>query len=607
MGELQGRPAHHAATGLCEAPVDWRPTLLASSKILTALPGAVEADYLGLGERLQDFYARTRHLSETSATVSSKMSGQNVANEISGLQYVLDQTGTMRDGSRQSVATLDSILEELCRTRANLSAFTNITRHLHSLCNMIKIETARLGSSAAGFSTLATDVSELVKRIEDKATVLSEQSDSLITLIRSSFNRVASLETQQKARIRTILDDAFRKLEEITRHQVLSSRVLQDLSQQWTTISDDIGRIVFSLQSHDSTRQQIEHVVHVLDCLVDEPPQDPDAECRLVLRACVLQRAQLENASNEAVDAGERIVESLRNLAATVKGISTKTRRAAGSDDHKSATFMGELEKGLVSIVGALKEYEDLNGSLYQTLEHVAEPVKKMSTFLREIAQIGTALRMVGLNACIHAAHVGDQGVALSVLAESIHRVAGETSENIGAVSSRLETVVALAGKIADLSEDQALEGGQNTSSTRERLEAMITELSEAVRDGAAALSEIEGEARTLSGDLGDTATGMQAHFRLEKGLENVLVQMDDMLYALESHTPDNPGTPIENSRVEQFLARYTMQSERAVHQSVMEQPRAGESDSDGLEDFLFQDDAPKAADDDLGDNVELF
>ena len=71
-------------------------------------------------------------------------------------------------------------------------------------------------------------------------------------------------------------------------------------------------------------------------------------------------------------------------------------------------------------------------------------------TFIGDIEKIGIEIRMIGLNACIRAAHVGEKGTALGVLADSIHQLSGDTSGLTDAISENLKKVIQAARELTD-------------------------------------------------------------------------------------------------------------------------------------------------------------
>lgn len=528
-------------------PLDWTPALTACARRLRAIPAALETDYLALGGHLQRFHDHTVKLSKSAGNVSSTLSDETMRQEVDGLRAIIEQTTCLQQESRQSAVSISALLDELVDTRLHLAAFTNISRHLHALCNVIKIETARLGNAAGNFSSLASEVGALVADIEDRRTELWEQSENLILLLRVSVRQVAQIEARQTSSTARIIKETEKKLLAVHQHRGEMARSLSRIAAQWDSISVDIGGVVVSLQSHDSTRQRLEHAAEALVAVLGEIRRGNSASDRLVLQACRLQEAQIESAGHEAINAGQRMGVSLLSLATAVRaiageGASNEQSKKRSDDD----SFGSDLEKSLLAIRSATLELEELNQNLAHALSQVARPVKSMSSLLDDVARVGGTLRLLGLNACVHACHVGTEGAALSLLAEDVHRVSLETSEKIQAVSSRLERTIALASRISTDSAMKESLGAGGAADLRRRVDTMITEVTPRIREASGLLERMKREATSLAKEITDTAATVRGSRRLAHGLESVLELMDRIVEVAEQRATDHLASPDE-------------------------------------------------------------
>ena len=68
-----------------------------------------------------------------------------------------------------------------------------------------KIESARLGQSAAGFDTLASDVGELSVQVNDKAAMILKRKDELARTIEQTLTGVLNSGAQQHDQVMAIL------------------------------------------------------------------------------------------------------------------------------------------------------------------------------------------------------------------------------------------------------------------------------------------------------------------------------------------------------------------------------------------------------------------
>ena len=373
---------------------------------------------------------------------------------------------------------------------------------------------------------------------------------------------------------------------------------MQDVAARWNKITRDIGEVVSSLQFHDITRQRIEHAKESLVEMADGGPG--------ALAACELQRAQLDHARIEVLSAIERIVESLRDLARHVDEMceATRTLVKVTDADISGSSFISSLEKSFSALTGSIAEYDRINEELAATLDHAVRTIGAMSEFIGDIEKIGIEIRMIGLNACIRAAHVGEKGAALGVLADSIHQLSADTSGPCRQDIGKPENGHPVSPGIDR--QGQPREAGDDKG--RRQLEQDVARMMKPLRrvdeETLAILRRINAKGKALSDDITAAYSGIQVHAQFDRGIDDVVGRLDACIARMKSFLPVN-GRSEPNAGLEELAGRYTMHSERQVHEAVAggelsalgPTVAAPESTAETLD----------AGGQGLGDNVELF
>lgn len=302
-----------------------------------------------------------------------------------------------------------------------------------------------------------------------------------------------------------------------------------------------------------------------------------------------LQTAQLQLARSEMEGAVIKVIENLRSLAAQISATAEQTRNVGGMAGSTDASVFREFEEVIGGISLLLQEGEMIRQESIAAVGTVAEAINDMAGMLEEIEFLGEKMKVVALNAGIRAAHVGRQGAALGVIAESIQQMSREALVLTKGLASGFREIITCARNLGD---------GEKT--TREAPEillqkatALLWQLQNANAREIDQLQEMDAMAATLADDLLQVAIATDVHQSFSHDIAQVVEQL-------------NLATPLavtgteRNSRLfRELLDRYTMNSEREVHQ--------GQQKNLERKVIPLSPRRNKAVQHDLGDNVELF
>lgn len=563
---------------------------------LGELAVSTEGEFISLGEALQRFSGQSRGISDLSSSLAAMMSGREITEATEGLRQIITRVKELDSGSKQGTEVLKVILGRIEEMHRPLTGFAKIVRNLRVLCNFIKIESACLVSADTGFTTLSEDVGRLAAKIESKSADLFEQSMRLSSRVMENLKKIDQFETSRHGQALHILDGTGHCLNSLTEKHHLSSLAVQDVNARSGRISRDIGEVVSSLQFHDITRQRIEHVK---EALTEVAERLADLQTRRGVRvlktnhfqerqggtgsgasiradlirsavgACEVQRAQLEHAGSEAVSAVKRIIASLDDIARQVGEMCEETRKLVNEADASGSSFLSSLERGFSLIARSLAEYDRINDQLSETIDHAAYTIGAMSAFINEIEKIGIEIRMIALNACIRAAHVGERGAALGVLADTIHDLSAETTHHADAISAGLKMVVASAEELTN----SVRRNRDVNDGGREHLDGdidrMIEPLHRIDQSTVTLLTRMSEQGRALSDDIAKTSGGIAVHRQFDQEIRQINADLEGMAARMRALLPAG-GHPEKTTEWERLEDRYTMNREREVHRLVM-------------------------------------
>jgi methyl-accepting chemotaxis protein len=584
----------------------WRDRLHGANHILHELAASTEGEFIRLGEKLQEFYFRTKGLSELSSQVAKYLSGEELKQDMDGLQSLFAQVQEQDDLSGKGVSVLSSLLNRFENISAQLGRFDQTIRNLQVLCNFIKIESASLGSRDTGFSMLGDEVRKLADNVTVKSVELMNHSENLAYMIRQGLQKITDFEKKQRGHSRLILDQAVQNLSAMTQRHQSSSETLGDIAISWKRISQSIGEVVASMQFHDITRQRLEHVCDALrdvggklgpadSAKAGENPFKPlrifrkhtinrsEAISGLAeaIVPCQVQSVQLKDADADMLSAVGRIIDNLKRIASEITVMSTEMQMLASAGSHKEESFLSDLEKKLSSLADAIASYGEINREWSASMELITVSARDMTVFIREIDKIGIQMRMIALNASIHAAHLGQEGAALGILAESISRLSSETSQKIDEISDSLRAVMKEAGSFVF---NQATQSDQIIPADQTRLtgptgrvqqidmsaqiKGMIAPLHQLDRNVSDLLARIGHDANALTQDIETTIQSITVHEKISGEIRKVTCELESMVEKMRTLCPALVGDS-DRKEMANMTDRYTMEREREIHESI--------------------------------------
>jgi len=578
----------------------WSTVLAKAAAELSVISGTTEDEFLAIGGRLQDFYQRGLGISGLASEMVGEVAGDHVTGAMDGLGDMLDHMEHYVDRSQNeiegSAQTLREILGLLEKVGGPLSGFKKVNKVLRMLGISTKIESARLGQSAAGFDTLASDVGELSVQVNDKAAFIMKRKDDLARAIEHTLSGVLESGAQQHDKVIEVLGRTKRSLQALTEINTRCSSSVAAVSAVSDEVYRSIGDVVMSMQAHDIVRQQIEHVEEALSELKRGLATE-SAGAEAAATICELQTAQLRHAADELDGAVRIIIESLREVARKQSGLSTQTSGMAGMADQAGGSFFTEMERDISVVSDALLESSKVNQALCVAMGTVAETVGEIATFVGDIEKIGEEIKLIALNAQIKSAYTGDEGAALGVLAEAIQRLSIDAIDHTGAVSDTLQGIIAVTDRLSEGVSVETTGLESEVHDLVETLSGLVQTLRQVNDTLHHSLRRMDDSVTQLSSDIEQVIGGITVHRKVAQVLEQSIGELSGVVAQARRLAPAGVA-----GNLDQLAQRYTMQSERRIHESLS-------GSGAGRREPTLSAPAPPAAanDDDLGGNVELF
>ncbi len=594
---------------LCDHLQRWHSQLSPVMDILRRLAGATEHEFLQLGEQLQDFAQRSAHISSSANELVQLVAGEESSQLTSRLQHLFSKMGDylqhVRAQGGESCCMLEQIMEQLNLVVQPLEGFQKMDKALRMLSISTKIESARLGELGAGFTTLAMDVEKLSHAVSEKSAGIMGQRLALAQLIDTNLAMVRSTETSQHADARAILDDINAGLQAISQLNEACSTAGSRASAIAEEVAGNTATVVSSMQFHDITRQQIEHVIEALEKLQQHTcthPADGDKAICEVQAAemgdtCELQTAQLRHASSQLHQATTTILESLHEIGAKQAEISQELQQALlGSSGSSEHSLLATIQQDMQRVTAILHRCADADQILAQAMHEVTGTIGQIASFVSDIEAVGSEIDLIALNAQIKAAHTGTQGAALGVLAEAIKRLSLDAVVQTEAVTTILHTITSNTEHMNDQNQAGDATSERQVVNLEQEAAQIIAALGHTNKLLHERLASLATTVTSLAEDIHTTTAAF--HIHEESGqLAEQAVQVLEQLYSEARQLV--PASSEFCNNLHHMEQRYTMESERLIHEMLAARH--------GGHPTVTHDNTGAPDDSEFGDNVDLF
>jgi len=582
---------------------EWINSMELMAQELTALNKSTEEDFLALGAQLNHLSGLARNVTATARDAVSLITDRQIVEATEALQRIFHVTGDYLSRTRQGLAgsykNLSTILEDLTAIHEPLSRFKKTVKHLRIFGVSIKIESARIGENDNGFHNLASDVENLSSVIAEKTAQIMKEADPLYGAIDRALSRFLHEEAEEHDKATVILEQIRGNLSSLDNRQTLSSGTIRKIEDKSGEIGSDIGEIVTSLQFHDITRQQIDHVREGFEELKTRLRRAAVGEVEdasglsIISSACMLHAKQLSGSHLQLLSAAERVIKKLREIEGKVYDISREIANLLKIADGSEDTFLSEVKEGVSSVMSSLKENARANGELKRGIGSVAQAVNAMTAFVEEIEDIGLEIELIALNASVRAAHTGSEGQSLGVLAEAIRNLSENTHANTTFVSDSLKKIGAMAKDLGAVTG----ESGDGRVPEVEKMAGdmrLLLDVFEGMNSRIIPLyTSLGAQAGTLGEGIGQTIGGITILERVDTMLRRVITALEAISSQAKEFFPASEGKEQEEY-LREMEGLYTMEREREIQRHAC-------GSGSAIEEVYTEDEEC------FGSNVELF
>jgi len=309
-----------------------------------------------------------------------------------------------------------------------------------------------------------------------------------------------------------------------------------------------------------------------------------------------LQAGQMRNSHKELDKAFNVLRDKFASIEDMVREIVKEIgKEDKGKDDSASRTVVGNIVHGLNRVRDNVEQTGRQNERITSFMDDMRRNMSEIEGFVDEIEEVGSEVELLALNASVKAARTGENGQALGVIAVAIQHLSFEARDQSGNIVSILQESLQASDRMAR--ETQESFDLREVNRVNETLESLISDMQSLDEQASGLQSDVHSYADQVLGYVHTVFNVLEENRSILSELEDLYLQLEDIAAESADIAPNGSGE--HSPRLQKLLSRYTMESERMVHDMVSGLERIGERDSDE------ERDSDSESED--WDNVELF
>jgi hypothetical protein len=427
------------------------------------------------------------------------------------------------------------------------------------LTQNLRIERASIRGPARDLEAFAEEVVACAGRARDVIDDCTRSHRAITTLIEAALKAQSAFDSQMGASLPQLAAQINQRLLELGQRQDATAGVVDDMAAHSGRVIMATSEAVMALQSGDNIRQRIAHSIAALGI---------DDGCVEGLRPVLLtlQGTQLRATAKLLEEDCGRVSETLDLLGDETGRLARSVDVFVGAGEAGASTsLVADLEKGLSAASGILGHYDRARGRVDHEIAELISFLEGFETAVIELRRTVLDIVFLGTNAGLRAAHLGESGRGLVVIAKElkvgadlVERQARELAPTFGrmlAASTELRQRAVEASRISTF--DATVQGSLGRI---RRVAGRLNSLLQKLHDDTA----------RFHGDIDDARQAFMATAARTDGIEGISVRLEAMADNAQVRDESADADAISSVLAEKVWPLYTMKAERDVHRAVI-------------------------------------
>jgi hypothetical protein len=533
------------------------------AKALGSHAAATEPEFLALGGDLRTLYELATALAQAVDEATTRLHADLSANRIAGSDGAVAQALQSVDGSIASIdnmlARLRTITDGLLSMKPQMDRIGRVGVLLQSVAVGFAVESSRTKECQQAFGSFVDEIRGLSRRTREIENRISEELDL------ASSKEIAALR---------LLEQELTSLRELSRQlELTSSRTATEVQDRLNDIVAAMAAMrkcsqliqhhtedaVFHMQFGDIVRQKIEHTVDAIHESAAEltRTQSPVQSAATAHRTLAVQIGQLEMVGTELATAQRQLGQAFSKISESSASLVAPSPQMAKSDRGGTVELKTLLED-LAQLQQLVAQGSQLRLRAGESGSEAFATAKRIASQIREVQSVNREMHLLALNAIVKTAALGATGATLGVLSMQVHALYLEAD-------AAVREIDALAQQLTGAQQQGEVAAGEHSGS-------YLLEILEQVRRAAndyQITTDSLGEKVVRNREQLDKAT---ARLETLDAFSHQLNSLRGRLGTVSTALSRRFGQSLTQARYMDTPtddARYTMQSERDVHQRI--------------------------------------
>ncbi len=567
--------------------------LLDSSALIQKLKGcaeglkrictATEPDFLNLGSQLQTIQADSDALTQQVVAVLSTEQEQTVQGALRTIQThaaeAIQELNQRRSKLAADLEGLKAIQGDMTALGKQNNSFKQVAKNLKMVGLNISIESARTDEAKATFQALAEEITHLAQTVWEVANAVSDDTN----MAQQNLNSIQADISQRMRHLEELIGSAdqtvSKALVEVENLMQLTMHVLDGIGAKATQISEQVGRLVVSIQIHDNMSQRVNHIDLSMDEAVDivqtsKGIELPQAAMRVIFGKVYginrLQIVQLKTIEDDVAEVRRQTGSALEHLLAAVKAVAqpegfdfSNSGGVCQFDTANSRHPVAVLRRALEQLLELFDAGVDDLRRLTAAREQTAQTIARMGAHIDKVRDINFDIRLKALNAVIKSTRLGETGKAIEAIVNEMKELAEQSNTTIQSVTDIMEGIASASQSLDQTTRNDAQEADAAGRLLREGIDQFTSacvafkEQSYSALENGRHIEEKIIQARRRT----DFFDRLLAVFRKHHA---DLKQFEKLLQPFSGAAPEDWMEEEKNIK-----ARYTMQRELDAHEKI--------------------------------------
>jgi hypothetical protein len=540
-----------------------------------------EGTFVGIGQRLEASINTIDGLTSTFKTLMEELGSDELVRATADLSQVSTRIGAFAHAPRDSEAVLGRISSLTDAMTGRVGRMRKAVQAVDVLAVNAKIAAAHLKTGGEGFATFAEEITRAMKIAEENLDGFAQQLDLMSVRLKAATANQRALGQQRDQAIRTIPDQLARSVAAIAGRRRQAENTAAAIQRKTVEVGQRVGTAVMAMQIGDTSRQRIEHSEFALTLAARLFGREtrsavdfdlsvvPAAEKHRLLQAIsALSLAQLSDTAEELDAQVGEIAASLSQLAGDaheIAGLGQQTYSSDGAHSGRegAGSFMSELEEDVRHARSLLEDLREAQTEGDGVMAGVLETTKALVRNISAIQSLESDIRLMGLNTTLRSSRLGNEGRALTVIAQELRTCSNLTATEAEAVLADLDAMVEAAGASNGADPERRL---AEITDLTDILVRSVDRLSKTANSLSAALTTLDRDSETVAASLRETSTEIRAKAEIGatlRGASSALAGVKGA-NALDEEMGDPGGI------LAAIFGKYTMAREREVHARIL-------------------------------------